>query len=45
MKLKELLSGLGSLALSEAEAVSVIALLKEKSPTALDAWHKVRDEG
>lgn len=42
MKLKELLSGLSSLALSEAEAISVIALLREKSPTALDAWHKVR---
>lgn len=43
MKLKELLSGLSSLALSEAEAVSVITLLREKSPNALDAWHKVRD--
>ncbi|KAK5614458.1 hypothetical protein CRENBAI_024371 [Crenichthys baileyi] len=40
VKLKELLSGLSSLALSEAEAVSVIALLREKSPSALDAWHK-----
>ncbi|XP_078133012.1 kinectin isoform X1 [Sander vitreus] len=40
VKLKELLSGLSSLALSEAEAVSVIALLGEKSPNALDAWHK-----
>ncbi|XP_069008274.1 kinectin isoform X1 [Embiotoca jacksoni] len=40
VKLKELLSGLSSLALSEAEAVSVIALLREKSPNALDAWHK-----
>uniref|UniRef100_A0A8D3E4P8 Kinectin 1 n=1 Tax=Scophthalmus maximus TaxID=52904 RepID=A0A8D3E4P8_SCOMX len=40
MKLKELLSGLSSLALSEAEAVSVMALLREKSPNALDAWHK-----
>lgn len=44
VKLKELLSGLSSLALSEAEAVSVMALLREKSPNALDAWHKVRDE-
>lgn len=43
VKLKELLSGLSSLALSEAEAVSVMALLREKSPNALDAWHKVRD--
>ncbi|MEQ2162366.1 hypothetical protein GOODEAATRI_018940 [Goodea atripinnis] len=40
VKLKELLSGLSSLPLSEAEAVSVIALLREKSPSALDAWHK-----
>ncbi|XP_029900492.1 kinectin isoform X2 [Myripristis murdjan] len=40
VKLKELLSGLASLALSEAEAVSVMALLREKSPNALDAWHK-----
>ncbi len=43
VKLKELLSGLSSLALSEAEAVSVMAVLREKSPNALDAWHKVRD--
>lgn len=42
VKLKELLSGLSSLALSEAEAVSVMALLREKSPNAMDAWHKVR---
>lgn len=40
VKLKELLSGLSSLALSEAEAVSVMALLREKSPNALDAWQK-----
>uniref|UniRef100_A0A1A8D5J4 Kinectin 1 n=1 Tax=Nothobranchius kadleci TaxID=1051664 RepID=A0A1A8D5J4_NOTKA len=40
MKLKELLSGLSSLAMSDAEAVSVMALLREKSPNALDAWHK-----
>ncbi|XP_034713880.1 kinectin isoform X3 [Etheostoma cragini] len=40
VKLKELLSGLSSLALSEAEAVTVMALLGEKSPNALDAWHK-----
>uniref|UniRef100_A0AAQ6AL20 Ribosome receptor lysine/proline rich domain-containing protein n=1 Tax=Amphiprion ocellaris TaxID=80972 RepID=A0AAQ6AL20_AMPOC len=40
VKLKDLLSGLSSLTLSEAEAVSVIALLREKSPNALDAWHK-----
>lgn len=40
VKLKELLSGLSSMALSEAEAVSVITLLREKSPGALEAWHK-----
>ncbi|XP_039992869.1 kinectin isoform X3 [Xiphias gladius] len=40
VKLKELLSGLSSLALSEAEVVSVMALLQEKSPNAMDAWHK-----
>uniref|UniRef100_A0A3Q2G5J2 Kinectin 1 n=1 Tax=Cyprinodon variegatus TaxID=28743 RepID=A0A3Q2G5J2_CYPVA len=40
VKLKELLSALSSLALSEVEAVSVISLLREKSPNALDAWHK-----
>uniref|UniRef100_A0A8C5G9Q3 Ribosome receptor lysine/proline rich domain-containing protein n=1 Tax=Gouania willdenowi TaxID=441366 RepID=A0A8C5G9Q3_GOUWI len=40
VKLKELLSGLSSLPLSEAEAAAVIALLREKNPNALDAWHK-----
>ncbi|KAM8916589.1 kinectin isoform 2-T2 [Spinachia spinachia] len=40
LKLKELLTGLSSLALSEAEAVSVMVLLREKSPNALDAWQK-----
>ncbi|KAF3844834.1 hypothetical protein F7725_007997, partial [Dissostichus mawsoni] len=40
VKLKELLSGLSSLALSEAEAVSVMTLLREKSPNALDACFK-----
>ncbi|XP_029317316.1 kinectin isoform X2 [Cottoperca gobio] len=40
VKLKELLSGLSSLALSEAEAVSVAALLREKNPNALNAWQK-----
>uniref|UniRef100_A0A3P8UEW1 Kinectin 1 n=1 Tax=Cynoglossus semilaevis TaxID=244447 RepID=A0A3P8UEW1_CYNSE len=40
VKLKELLSGLSNLALSEAEAVSVFALLREKSPKAPDAWQK-----
>nr|XP_046269973.1 kinectin isoform X2 [Scatophagus argus] len=40
VKLKELLSGLSSLTLSEAEAVSVMTLLREKNPSALDAWSK-----
>ncbi|XP_070972886.1 kinectin-like isoform X4 [Oncorhynchus clarkii lewisi] len=40
VKLKELLVGLGSLALSQAEAVSVVTVLKEKNPSALDAWQK-----
>ena len=41
MKLKELLGGLSSLVLSEAEVVSVMALLRDKSPHTLDTWHKV----
>ncbi|XP_028994336.2 kinectin isoform X2 [Betta splendens] len=40
VKLKELLSGLSTLTLSEAETFSVINLLREKSPNVLDAWHK-----
>ncbi|KAM9355352.1 kinectin isoform 2-T2 [Pholidichthys leucotaenia] len=40
LKLKELLSGLSSMALSEAEAINVISLIREKSPNVLDAWHK-----
>ncbi|XP_041703629.1 kinectin isoform X1 [Coregonus clupeaformis] len=40
LKLKELLVSLGSLALSQAEAVSVVTVLKEKNPSALDAWQK-----
>lgn len=43
VELKELLSGLSRRTLSDAEADSMIALLQEKSPSALDAWHKVRD--
>lgn len=42
MKLKELLSGLSTLPLSDAEAVSVMLLLRQKSPNVLDAWQKVR---
>ncbi|KAG7461203.1 hypothetical protein MATL_G00207610, partial [Megalops atlanticus] len=39
-RLGELLEGLQSLPLSEKEAACVAAVLKEKSPTALDAWQK-----
>nr|XP_057947260.1 kinectin isoform X2 [Doryrhamphus excisus] len=39
-KLKELLSSLSTITLSDAQAVCLIAVLQEKSPSALDAWHK-----
>ncbi|XP_054652595.1 kinectin isoform X2 [Dunckerocampus dactyliophorus] len=39
-KLKELLSSLSTITLSEAEAVSLIAVLREKSPCAGNTWHK-----
>lgn len=42
MKLKELLASLGGLVLSDADLVSVVSLLRDKSPTALDSWYKVR---
>lgn len=41
-KLKELLSGLSSLTLSEADALSLVTVLQQKSPSAMEAWHKVR---
>lgn len=41
VKLKELIAGLRSLVLSEEDAVSVATLLREKNPSALDAWHRV----
>lgn len=41
MKLKELLSGLSGLALSDAEVVNVVSLLHERSPGALESWYKV----
>lgn len=41
-KLKELISGLSSLTLSEAEAFSLVTVLQQKSPSAMEAWHKVR---
>ncbi|KAM9786699.1 kinectin isoform 3-T3 [Syngnathus typhle] len=40
VKFKELLSGLSSITLSEAEAVRLITVLREKSPSAADAWQK-----
>ncbi|XP_061699684.1 kinectin isoform X2 [Syngnathoides biaculeatus] len=40
VKLKELLSGLSLITLSDAEAARLIAVLQEKSPSAVDAWHK-----
>lgn len=42
LKLKELLSGLSSLTLTDTEAVGVMSLLQERSPSALEAWYKVR---
>lgn len=42
MKLKELLASLGGLVLSDADVVSVVSLLRDKSPNALDSWYKVR---
>lgn len=41
-KLKELLSSLSSLTLTEAETGTLMALLQQKSPSAMEAWHKVR---
>ncbi|XP_031435896.1 kinectin isoform X3 [Clupea harengus] len=40
VKLKELLSGLSGLALSDAEVVNVVSLLHERSPGALESWYK-----
>ncbi|KAL2099445.1 hypothetical protein ACEWY4_005925 [Coilia grayii] len=40
MKLKELVSGLSGLALSDPEVISVVSLLYEKSPGALESWCK-----
>lgn len=43
-KLKELLSALSSLTLAEAEAFSLVTVLQQKSPSAMEAWHKVRND-
>uniref|UniRef100_A0AAY4ABP6 Ribosome receptor lysine/proline rich domain-containing protein n=1 Tax=Denticeps clupeoides TaxID=299321 RepID=A0AAY4ABP6_9TELE len=40
VRLKDLLSSLRGLVLSDCEAVSVISVLREKSPGALDLWYK-----
>ncbi|XP_076835374.1 kinectin isoform X7 [Brachyhypopomus gauderio] len=40
LKLKEVLASLGGLTLSDAEIISVVSLLRDKSPGALDSWYK-----
>ncbi|XP_060790222.1 kinectin isoform X2 [Neoarius graeffei] len=40
VKLKELLASLGGLVLSDADVVSVVSLLRDKSPNTLDSWYK-----
>ncbi|XP_072545630.1 kinectin isoform X2 [Salminus brasiliensis] len=40
VKLKELMASLGGLVLSDADVVSVVSLLRDKSPNALDNWYK-----
>uniref|UniRef100_A0A3B3R5Z1 Kinectin 1 n=1 Tax=Paramormyrops kingsleyae TaxID=1676925 RepID=A0A3B3R5Z1_9TELE len=40
VKLREFIAGLRSLVLSEEDAVSVATVLREKNPSALDAWHR-----
>ncbi|XP_062379625.1 kinectin isoform X4 [Sardina pilchardus] len=40
MKLKELLSGLSGLVMSDAEVLSVVSMLHERSPGALESWYK-----
>ncbi|XP_053488528.1 kinectin isoform X3 [Ictalurus furcatus] len=40
VKLKELLASLGGLVLTDADVVSVVSLLRDKSPNALDSWYK-----
>lgn len=45
VKLKELQASLSGLVLSDAEVVSLVSLLRGKSPNALDNWYKVRGLG
>ncbi|XP_065144670.1 kinectin isoform X2 [Paramisgurnus dabryanus] len=40
VKFKELAASLGGLVLSDSDVVSLVSLLREKSPNALDAWYK-----
>ncbi|XP_007252563.3 kinectin isoform X1 [Astyanax mexicanus] len=40
VKLKELMASLGGLVLSDADVVSVVSMLRDKSPNALDTWYK-----
>lgn len=40
VKLKELLASLGGLVLSDSDVVSLVSLLRDKSPNALDNWYK-----
>ncbi|XP_048831516.1 kinectin isoform X2 [Brienomyrus brachyistius] len=40
VKLREFIAGLRSLVLSEEDTVSVATVLREKNPSALDAWHR-----
>lgn len=42
VKLKELLASLSGLVLSDTDVVSLVSLLRDKSPNALDNWYKVR---
>ncbi|XP_077094534.1 kinectin isoform X14 [Siphateles boraxobius] len=40
MKLKELQAGLSGMVLSDTDVVSLVSLLRDKSPNALDNWYK-----
>ncbi|XP_048047636.1 kinectin isoform X3 [Megalobrama amblycephala] len=40
VKLKELLASLSGLVLSDSDVVSLVSLLRDKSPNALDNWYK-----
>ncbi len=42
VKLKELQASLSGLVLSDSDVVSLVSLLRDKSPNALDNWYKVR---